>query len=702
MTTHPDLKLDREQLHRDSRALMGRRMSSVDTRTTTADIEFADALSKGRLRFPATGEFVQIGMRDIDWSGGQHDHHAWHPGRFRFLLPLCRIYRAQKDDSCACTARDYIADWCNQHPERDNWRPGANDNPLNIAGRNSCWGEAIDAFAVSPEWDDAFLTEMVDAMRAQLNYLQHNLSPRNNFRLHQARALLHNGIRLRQIADSQSWRRVAVRTFNEAARRQILPDGAHAERTPSYHRAMTRDFADCLRFEPLLDDEAFSFDAATIAPMFDYWLAATRPNGSLCAINDSEGIYEGRQANEALAERSQFRREHGLPESLPEPQAVFPDAQHAFLRDGWGADAGYMTFDAGKWEGAHGHLSRNAVQLHTYGRSFLVDPGRIDYEMSNPLGPYGKSTRAHCTANLNGWNQSTADPVDFRAFHAPGFSVVRSHYNGGYWPRPFGWWFSQGMGHGLGATHDRTLLWVHGRWALVVDELVRWHEPDGDKTHREPSLEINWQLAPGPVELDRSRRQARTVFDDANLHMYFPLMPEGAVLSVHEGENTPVRGWVRKPEEGFGGIPAPMISVETDPMPRYDDGAITLLAPRRGTEPPPIASITARRAQSNTGGGKWIPGECTITWQDGSRETVIWTPKLSVMLGEQEELNTDGSLLYTRRDADGVLENVAAVDATWCDSPVPPVILPCQFPRLVVQWPKKHLPRSGGFGRDRR
>jgi hypothetical protein len=388
--------------------------------------------------------------------------------------------------------------------------------------------------------------------------------------------------------------------------------------------------------------------ADAVARMHDYSLGATRPSGHPNALHDGTGRRTGSVPNGALRRRAEFRKRARLPDRLPPTSQFFPAAGQAFLRDGWGEDATYVTFDATTWGGAHCHLCRNAVQLHAYGRSLIVDPGSLTYEVSDPMMAYGKSTRAHSTLNLNGWNQSEADPVT-RFVHVRGYDLVASRYEGGYWPNKYHWGFYGGHGRGIFATHHRTLLWIRGRCVVVLDHLTHMHK------NEPPDLEINWQLSEGPVELDRDGAWAATRHEDANVLMLFPLRTEGMTLSVHEGGRRPLRGWL--PGEGKY-VPAPMLSVRSKKHALWQTDLATVLVPFRGPEQPEV-----RAEGERTDGGR-VP--ClTLRWGDGTTDEVFWTGALFTAVDRAGEAATDASLVHLLRGADGEVVRGLAVDGTF-------------------------------------
>lgn len=363
------------------------------------------------------------------------------------------------------------------------------------------------------------------------------------------------------------------------------------------------------------------------------------------------------------------------------------------MRDGWGDDAQYMTFDATRWGGAHSHLARNGIQLHAHGRTLLADPGFFTYamqhaahrgdELTNRIGPYAKSTPAHNTLNFNGWNQAPANPDFLKAHFSQDCHAVVSRYRGGYWPGWYGWWYGDGFGPGLHAIHDRILIWLPGRAAVVVDAVTRWDESKlGHAEQRDPSLEINWQLTPGPVELDADRQTLITRNDDANLMMRFPQLPANMRLDVKEGQTDPFRGWMGlgrgesrsmldkcgvfdsperaewrdRPSEG-GFMPAPQLCCTADPLENYNETMISVLVPFKGAQAPELDIETAEDAGQHQIRLRWGAGEC---------DTLVWRPALGAPVGAYDTIQTDASVLHLHHEADEKTVRGTALDATYC------------------------------------
>jgi hypothetical protein len=607
-----------------------------------------------------------VGRRDIDWSGPQHNHQEWRAqlNRFFFLPPLAAMYRETGDERYAEAARDYLADWIRAHPTRPDWEKASYDNVLNLCIRvgnsqSAGWLGTLPVFMASPGFDQAFVEEVIASCTAQLDYLMAHIAPSINWRIANADTLLVSGIRLAHLQPAERWRRFGARVMDDAWHRQLLPDGAHYERNPGYHGWMARVMAGYWKLAQTMPELGLVMEADLIARMFDYALATTRPNGSLNAMHDCTGERTGSHPNAQRRQREAFRQEAGLPDELPPTAQYFPDAGQVLLRDGWGEDATYLTFDATTWGGGHCHLSRNTIQLHALGRSLLVDPGTLTYEASDPLSAHGKSTRAHNTLTLNGWNQGETNPVNTRVLSAPGYDFVASDYEGAYWSGPYTWSFGKGRGEALYASHNRMLLWMHGRAVVVIDSLMR--EPNAVPEENYPSLEANWQLCEGgEVELSAGRAIAR--YGDANLLLLFPLMSPAMRLSVHAGEHNPPRGWL--PGKGEC-VPASQLTLFRAKMTERYAELVTVLIPFAGEAPAVTAS--ARKTDSQR------PASLTLAWGDGTMDELCWTYRGIFMLGAAGEYETDGGLLHLRRDVSGKVVQGCAVEATYL-APVEPAV----------------------------
>ncbi len=626
-------------------------MGDSASKFITPDGDVARRAVAGEIGFRHIGvKFTPVGRRDIDWSGLHHPHQEWPAqlNRFFQLGALAAEYRRTGDEQYAQAAADYIHDWLRVHPTRAGWQVAPYDNTLNLSIRVICWLSSLPELAASPLFDDAMLAAMFDSVSAQLEFLSGNLTVFGNWRIAQADSLLLAGVVMDGAPAAAAWRQQAVDVLNDAFHRQVLPDGAHVERTPGYHDWMCRVFEGYWRLGRAMPKLGLAMQAAAIARMHDYSLATRRPTGGLNAMHDCGGALTGERPADWADARGAFLREAGLDDALPPTSQFFPDAGQALLRDSWDPTATYLTFDATPWGGGHCHLSRNAVQLHAFGRTLLVDPGTLTYEASDPMMAHGKSTRAHNTVNLNGWNQCTNDPKT-RFFAGEGYDLVASLYDGGYWPGRYEWHWPQGFGPGIWAEHHRAMLWVKGRFVVVLDDVYNNALADN-----KPALEINWQFGPGELQVDLAARRAVTTHDDANVLLMTALAPPEMAAAVHAGEMDPPAGWL----SGEGGYqPAPQLRLRSPRHETWQTDIATVLVPFAGKACP---QVTAEGRATGSG----TPGRVTLRWADGSTDTILWTRRLESAIGTAEGITTDASLVHIHRSAAGKLLAAMALDAT--------------------------------------
>lgn len=645
----------------------------------------ADQAADGVINFWFNGLTpVRVGRKNIDWTGKHIAHQEWRAQLNRFFCfpALASALRATGDSRYAQAARDYLEEWINFHPAGPTgFALSPHDNILNLGIRLGDsnfpgWLGTLTSFATADAFDDAFLAKVVKSAADQLDLMARKPAPAINWRIANADCLIASSLRIPHHPYAARWREIGLRILNDSFHRQVLADGAHSERNPGYHHWMLSVFHRYLRLGEAKPELRIAVTKDAVARMYDYGVATLRPNNTLCAIHDCQGsritpapedakYYNIRKGFSDLAsDRADFRRHAGLSDTPAPLSAFFPQAGQHFSRTSWSEDATYFTFDATLWGGAHCHLSRNAIQLHAHGKTLLCDLGWLTYESSDPAAAHGRSTRAHNTLNLNGWNQCPTDPSR-TIVHAskpgePGYDLVRSDYEGGYWEGKLNWSFDR-LANGVWASHCRVALFVHDLGVLVIDSMYR--EPASEKDDAPPSMEANWQLCEGSAAVDPANARAFTTHDRDNLMLLFPVMPPGSTLSLHSGERDPLRGWL---PVGAGLTPAPQICVNQPRMSgRYSD-VVTFLMPFKEASPPSV--VVVGKPPTNDA----PTGLVRLHKPDGASDVFLWRYRLDSMLGRMTvpgtslEIETDASLVHLRFAADGkTVLRAAALGGTY-------------------------------------
>ncbi len=647
-----------------------------------------------------TAEHARADVESIAAPGRGAEYWKARPGLIKFasLRSLAAAYRFTGDDGYARAFRTLVEDfWASLEPPK--WAGGC----MRPSSRIGNWVQYMPYFFDSPHFDDSFINRMLDSIGVQLDSILANqkIGNRGNIRLLETNGIFWCGLGLPMLDQSQACLKRARWVYADAARHDLNPDGSHVEHDPNYHEIYQATFFNLMIWRDAFPEAELPDVTAAALRVFDYAVATRRPNGHCCGIQESSSAWVGGgDITPFLKKRAQVRRLAGLPDEPPPLTLHCQDAGQVFMRDGWDRNDTYLVFDASRWGGAHSHLARNGVQLFARGRALLADTGTLTYamghkghegdELDHQIGPYGKSTRAHNTLNLNGWNQAPTNPDGLRVFDSDAVSAVVSRYSGGYWPGTYDWWFRDGFGAGVHAEHQRILIWVKSRFAVVVDRMMRWDETAlGGPEQQNPSLEMNWQLTPGgSVELHPANAGFTAVYPEGGLLGLFPKIAQGMRLSVREGETEPLRGWITtrlkaRSDLRRAGVfnqpplsewvnrsygPAPQICAVADPMQGFGEALVSVFVPFDGDTAPELVATVGGEVNSEF--AQRTGGQLELRWPDGKTDSLHWTSSLAQPLfrtmDTHGDYETDGALLHLHREADGTLNKSTVLDGTYC------------------------------------
>ncbi|MCC7496684.1 MAG: alginate lyase family protein [Bryobacterales bacterium] len=579
---------------------------------------------------------VEIGLKQIDWSGGQIHHQEWPAqlNRFYYLGPLASAYKATGDERFAKAARAYIEDWIRGDPYEHATTLRAGDNTLNMSIRlgssvHAGWTGVLWVFLGSPSFDDAFLDRMLASISHQAEFLSHHLTAVGNWRISQLDALVFTALRFPFLENAGRLQELAIPGMEAALAGQFLPDGAHIERTPSYAGWMTQVAANYCRLAQIFPGADAHVDVKRLLASLDYGAQC-----DLSGINDAIGPLSDPKVLAGLEQRRRVMAWLKLqaPETPPLCQ-TFANAGQIYMRSAWRPGADYIAFDASSWGGGHCHLSRLGFAFRSGGRMMVADPGILTYEMSDPMGPYGKSTAAHSTLNLGGRNQSGADAELLRTEFSGDIKLIHARYQGGYWEGDYGWNFRRGRGAGIYGSHERLLLWINGEYLLALDAM------DADEG---ADIRNCWQM--GPAERwsqDAARLTWWSENRDRNVLLDLVAAPDGTVMEIFEGKKDPPRGWVGN--HGDDWVAAPLVEY------RYRGGktpsvTVALVAAYSGANRPRFAAKAAVNG---------VIRQLEIELPGGSKDVIRWSVGLALAIDDGQPFATDGRLVWMRQDGAG-------------------------------------------------
>ncbi len=354
-----------------------------------------------------------------------------------------------------------ISSWLDhfEHPALPAWHP----YPTSV--RAIAWCVALSA----EEWDAALRRRMVESLWRQAHYLcrsvEHDIG--GNHVLKNATALAFAGT----CFPSSVLLDRALRLLDRELPRQILADGAHQERSTSYHREVLHDLrqvAELLR-RCERDVPATLREAIDRAESWEQAIAG--PDLQLPLLNDAwEGPPVTRRAVGDLT--------------------VLQGSGHVVIRH----RSDQVVFDCGplapRHLPPHAHADALSVVAWFEGRQLLVDRGAFAY--SGPQRERFRSTAAHNTVEIERQSQCVFWG-DFRASRLPAVelssvqrvegAVLVSASHDGYRHLP---------GRPI---HQRVLVWLPGEGLLILDRI------DSDRTHAVRSF---LHLAPSAALVDWS------------------------------------------------------------------------------------------------------------------------------------------------------------------------------------------------------
>jgi uncharacterized heparinase superfamily protein len=195
------------------------------------------------------------------------------------------------------------------------------------------------------------------------------------------------------------WRRRGDALLRRELRRQVLADGFHYERTPTYHALLVDDL---LRLDTLLDGEEGPLRAEVqdaLARAGAALATVLHPDGEIALLNDS--AFGQAPRGDVLVGAASARvgcRLEARQGGLPQAGILRLECQGTVL-----------FFDVGdtgdRQQPGHAHADTLTLELSVDGRRVVVDAGVHDYE-GGELRRYARGTAAHNTLTVDATDQS--------------------------------------------------------------------------------------------------------------------------------------------------------------------------------------------------------------------------------------------------------------------------------------------------------
>jgi hypothetical protein len=335
-------------------------------------------------------------------------------------------------------------------------------HPYPMSGRIIAWCAALSRPGLLDDLRDQILANLWRQLRTLRRAVEHDIG--GNHVLRNAAALVVGGVCLRD-ADS---RRRGMRLLQQELPRQILADGGHEERSPSYHRLVLGDVVDVATVLRRARCGPPHWLTETIEKMHRWLRAIAGPAGDVPPLNDG---WDGPPI--------------AIAGTRPDVEPLIPSGYLA-LREG----ATQAVLDVAPVSPAHlpahAHADVLAVVLWADGLQVLIDPGSYTY--SGPERARFRGTAAHNTVQVDGADQCDFWG-DFRAAGLPrvqltgvdrqadGAVVVTANHDG-----------YKTLSDPV--VHERTYVWLGADGIVVLDRLLcRNPHQIASRLHFAPGIE---------------------------------------------------------------------------------------------------------------------------------------------------------------------------------------------------------------------
>jgi len=528
----------------------------------------AAAILAGRKEFIATAEriarhefsflnlpTVPLG-NPVAWDSVPFPEPLWtynlHYGEW--ALHLAHAHLATGEERYSSALLNLISDWLRQNPVGR----GAGWEPYPLSRRIIAWLRVASIFRDSPEWQRFWREDLAHSLARQARVLAANLETdiSNNHLIANFKALAWAGLLMPYQQAAISWRKIGLEGLWREAKRQILEDGVHDERSISYHTIVLQDLLETWHLCSSLGAAPPADIEPLLLKMIGFLYDMQTPDGSFPMLNDSVEDYPMDPRSVILAGGHLFQQPawiesaHGADPSYvallrcpafedPTPDqallaspagiSLYPAAGYAVLKD---PEGNHLYFDAGLMGPhhlpGHGHADALSIALFAKGRWSLVDPGVYSYH-EKKWRNYFRSTRAHNTINIDHQDQCVfwgpfrvaypyrAKIVDWSDTHVTG-----EHDGYGRLSNPI--------------RHRRQVQMLgQGEW-LITDEL------NGSGVH---DVTLSFQYASGAkIEEIKGNVVRASWLDGAILKIAVESIPECATINIDDGWVS--RSWYQK------------------------------------------------------------------------------------------------------------------------------------------------------------
>ncbi|HCN84877.1 MAG TPA: hypothetical protein DIT07_14860, partial [Sphingobacteriaceae bacterium] len=360
------------------------------------------------------------------------------------------------------------------------------------------------------------------------------------------------GILFPELKKAEEYRKVAFERLNRELDKQVYPDGAEVELTPSYHQVSRSNFMELAKLAQMNKIALPEGYLDKLKKMYMFNLYLMDPTGVVPPFNDADPEKITSSLKEAYEiwkdEEFLFGSTLGKEGKKPEYDSYFFNwAGYYVMRNGWNYSDNCLYFDAGPVGYGHQHEDMLNLYLYSRGKILLTDPGAYIYDKSK-WRKYALSTPAHNTIIVDGKEQHRGDipgsrlikePLKNPWVSTPLFDYGKGTYSSGYQENRYvATQFQPNEYIGekdTSISHTRHVIFLKPWYYIAVDLI------EGKGLH---TYEAHFHLDAPDAKINKTTLAVTSQRIDSVQLALFTMDVENLKVKIVKGQKEPILGWL--------------------------------------------------------------------------------------------------------------------------------------------------------------
>ena len=478
-------------------------------------------------KFTFGGQAYQWPNGNVTWEqppGEYNNEWYYSQARFYFAITAARYARDNDSQTQVNNYLDLAMEFINDKGNANAGYPRTLETGLRLENLVTAYAIIIGDAGARQYIDADRHTGLLKYLSQSADWLVLNTGVAGNWIVMENVGLEWMGIVFPEFKNAANWRSTAQDRLQYQLQNSVLPDGALNEPAITYH---TGGLINHMRIDELGKLNGYDIYGTTkdkFLRMLDYTIDTADPEIKNVMIGDSSGgsVSSTLQTIGNILHRydSVYAGTGGTSGKAPErTSSAYPYTGFYIMRSALGSSANYLTVDNQPY-GGHAHPDDLNMNVNSYGKLRITDPGRYSYDNSAVPNWLRLTTEAHSTIEVDDRPQrSNGNKTDSWVTN-DGFDFFNGHINA----------YSGYVGENKPYDFSRKVLFVKpGFW--IVSDIIK------NSTASSHKYEQLWQLYPNstiPV-LDGTTKSVTTQFSGEPNIQIVPADPGSITASLIDG-----------------------------------------------------------------------------------------------------------------------------------------------------------------------